>query len=81
MLFMRKVSGIFLLLGFLFLNQFPPCSCDCTRATTTTTPQQTMPQAPKEEIMKGKVTEVLSSGEKEVEGKHYPYQNGKGTNP
>jgi uncharacterized membrane protein len=65
MLFMRKISGVFLLLGFCFLTLFP---------NSVFAQAQQMPPAPKETIMKGKVLQIIEAGEKEIEGKHYPYQ-------
>jgi len=74
MLFYAKSSGIFLLLGFCFLTSFPPALAIAQEQQPQTTPQQNHASSAERRNYERKVTEVLSSGEKEVEGKHYPYQ-------
>jgi uncharacterized membrane protein len=70
MLFMQNMVRLFIILLFSFLSfSFPFI------ASAQELQQQSAPPAPKEEIMTGKVTEIMGQGEKDVQGKKYPYQN------
>lgn len=62
----KLIAIVFLLFSFVFL---PP-------VTFAQQPQQmAAPQQPKEVPMKGKVLKILEEGERDVQGKKYPYQN------
>lgn len=63
---MRKLFSLFLLFVFCFFTLFPVIPAFAQG--------QQMPPVPQEELMKGKVLQVLEEGEKEVAGKKYPFQ-------
>src|SRR5690242_9883432 len=65
---MKKIAALVL---FVFIGIIAFIS----PSTTLAQEQQQTSQPPKEELMKGEVTEIFDSGEKTIEGKSYPYQN------
>src|SRR4051812_39197859 len=70
---MQRIVSFFLVIFFGLLIIFSP---HLAAAQQPQKVQNSQPQsAPQEAVMKGKVLQIVESGEKEVEGVHYPFQN------